>query len=84
MAKQYLEIEIDVPEGYQAIGYRQVKYGEKWLSEKGVILEWKDFVPSWSRQFILKEVKPLSDEEATERTRDILEAMHARSLSSVK
>lgn len=84
MAKQFLEIEIDVPEGYQAVGYRNVKFRELFLNGKGTAEVWRAVQPSTFLHVILKEVKPLSDEEATERTRDILEAMHANDPAPVQ
>jgi hypothetical protein len=76
MAKQFLEIELDVPEGYEAIGYRRVESGETFLSLDGEVLHWLGACKSIASHIIVRKTKKLSDEEATEQTRDRLEALH--------
>lgn len=75
--KQFIEVEIDVPEGYHAVSYRKLQYGDLWMNQAGGVEVWRASCPSFADHFVLKESVKLSDDEATERTRDILEAKYS-------
>lgn len=59
MAKERVEIEVDVPEGYEAIAFRAPLPGEKWLSPRGHVL-WDTPLtqPRINARLILRKIEP--------------------------
>lgn len=58
MAKQIVEIEADIPEGYRAVAYGSVRKGEHYIGRGGEVAVWNWIENSNQYWLILEKIEP--------------------------